>query len=118
MTDRLDIRERDEGACRIVELAGRVDALGSPALEASLLGSVREGRPRIVVDCADLSYISSSGLRALLVGLKAARAAGGGCALVALGNEPRRVIETTGFHRLFACVSDVAEATRLLSPER
>lgn len=117
MTERLGIVLRDDGPLRIVTLEGRADALGAPGLEAALLGSVRDGRTRIVVDCARLAYVSSSGLRALLAGLKAARGAGGGCALAALADEPRRVITTTGFDRLFLLGDDVPGASaRLLSP--
>jgi len=116
MTDRFGITLRDDGDIRVVALTGRADALGAPALEEALLDSVREGRTRIVVDCARLAYISSSGLRALLVGLKAARGNGGGCALAALADEPGRVISTTGFDRLFLCADDVAGAAdRLLT---
>ena len=88
-----------------------------PGLEAAILGSVLEGRTRIVVDCSRLTYVSSSGLRALLAGLKAARGAGGGCALAALADEPKRVIVTTGFDRLFLLGDTVSEAVAcLLSP--
>ncbi len=116
MTDRFGITLRDDGDVRVVAVEGRADALGAPALEAALLESVREGRIWIVVDCARLAYISSSGLRALLAGLKAARGGGGGCALAALADEPERVITTTGFDRLFLYGDDVVEvAARLLS---
>lgn len=117
MTDRLGIALRDDGPVRIVTLEGRADALGAPGLEAAILGSVLEGRTRIVVDCSRLTYVSSSGLRALLAGLKAARGAGGGCALAALADEPKRVIVTTGFDRLFLLGDTVSEAVAcLLSP--
>ncbi|MGD9937184.1 MAG: STAS domain-containing protein [Methanoregulaceae archaeon] len=117
MTERLGIALRDDGPVRIVALEGRADALGAPGLEAAILGSVREGRTRIVVDCSRLTYLSSSGLRALLAGLKAARRTGGGCALAALADEPKRVIVTTGFDRLFLLGDDIPDAAaRLLSP--
>jgi len=114
MTDRLGIALRDDGPVRIVTLEGRADALGSPGLETALLGSVREGRTWIVVDCARLTFISSSGLRALLAGLKAARAAGGGCVLAGLSDEPGRVVGMTGFDRLFLLADDVPAACALL----
>jgi anti-sigma B factor antagonist len=55
----------------------------------------------LILDCSDLTYISSSGLRIFLTLRKAAAAAGGKVIIEGLSNEIRQVFMMTGFLQLF-----------------
>lgn len=85
----------------IILFSGRMDANSSPEGENAIQSLVRSGRTKIVVNASDLSYISSSGLRVLLAGLKQARQAGGDLRLACLQPQVRDVIAMTGFNRIF-----------------
>ncbi|MGL4460768.1 MAG: STAS domain-containing protein [Planctomycetia bacterium] len=53
----------------VVILSGRLDALSASAFETALLALLAES-PSTVLDMADVAYISSAGLRVLVLGLK------------------------------------------------
>ena len=55
----------------------------------------------IILDCTELSYISSSGLRIFLTLRKAAAEKGGRVIVRNIGNEIRSVFMMTGFLNLF-----------------
>lgn len=58
----------------------------------------------ILLDCHQLEYISSSGLRALLTLRKQVHTQGGSLTLAGLNNEVKKVFEITGFTSLFTIV--------------
>ena len=58
---------------------------------------VERGTPRLVLECEELNYINSTGLRAVLIGAKTCRQAGGKLAIAALGPQCRSVMEMSGF---------------------
>jgi len=84
-----------------VQLIGRLDTPASlehgPALEA--LQDKADGV--IILDCKELSYISSSGLRIFLTLRKAASAKGGKVIVKSICPEIRSVFMMTGFLNLF-----------------
>jgi anti-anti-sigma factor len=69
----------------------------------------------VAVDCTEMEYISSAGLRVLLVAAKHNRAAGNRLALAALRDNPREVFEICGFAAIFAIYPTVAAAVAALS---
>jgi len=98
----MEIHETKQDAAVILSVKGRVDASSSAGLEQRLLGLIESGERRIVVDCAQLDYISSAGLRALLVAVKRLNASGGKMALGDLKDEIREVFDIAGFSSIFS----------------
>jgi len=96
----------------IILFSGRMDANSSPDGEEGIQSLVRSGRTKIVVNASGLSYISSSGLRVLLAGLKLAREAGGDIRLSCLQPQIRDVITMTGFNRIFTIFEREEEAVK------
>lgn len=86
----------------VVEARGRLDAGLAPELEAQLNALLASGHARIVVDFGRVSYISSSGLKVLLVAMRAARRQGGDIRLCAMSERVRDVFTLSGFHKIFA----------------
>ena len=109
MSPVLTIAERRQGAADILSLKGRMDATTSPEAEAHLTHLLDGGSRIIIVDLADLEYISSAGLRVLLAALKRLKQSGGELRLASLQPEIRKVFEIAGFHRLFPLYPGVAE---------
>jgi anti-anti-sigma factor len=93
--------ERGSGVV-VVAPAGRVDSATSSALEAKLLGHVRTGDTRLVIDLAAVDYISSAGLRILLRVANELRPMGGTLVLCSMADSVREVFELAGFTALFA----------------
>ena len=61
----------------IVVPRGRLTMVAAPQLREILAGLVADGTVRIVVDLAETTFMDSSGLGALINGLKSARQHGG-----------------------------------------
>ena len=67
----------------VVAATGRLDFHTVEALRRQLHGLFRAGAPRVVVDLSGVTSMDSSGVGALIFGLKSARSAGGDLRLAA-----------------------------------
>ena len=94
----------------VVALKGRVDAANSTTLEQKLLGLLAGGEKRLVLELSGLEYISSAGLRVLLVVAKKLNAAGGKFALAAARDHIREVLDLSGFIDIFPLFANQQEA--------
>lgn len=83
------------------QLSGRLDTSVSQEVAQKLQPVVDHAGRTIILDCKDLSYISSSGLRIFLTIRKAAAAVGGKVIVKDINNEIRQVFMMTGFLNLF-----------------
>ncbi len=108
-TRAMRLAERKEGPVTVVSLLGRLDAAGSRLLEPWMAAFVARGETRLVLDCSAMTYISSAGLRGVLVGAQACRKAGGSLALAALDSHCRAVLQASGLLLVLDC-HDTVEA--------
>lgn len=97
----LDIREYDEGGIRIVALAGRLDSASAPALDAWRERFDAAAQPLTIIDFSEVSYLSSAGLRVILVANRHAERAGRTLRFCGLQEMVRQVFKTAG---LLACL--------------
>ena len=114
--DAMKLAEREEGPAVAVSPAGRLDAAGARVLEGRVSAIVGRGVRRVVLDCGELTYISSSGLRALLVSAKTCLQVGGAFAVAALEPQCRSVVEVSGLLSILDCHETVEAA--LAVPDR
>ncbi len=85
----------------IVVFAGRLDTPSSQEVSNALEPVVADAKGTIVLDCKDLEYISSSGLRIFLTVRKAAAAQGGTVIVKGMRDAIRNIFMMTGFLNLF-----------------
>ena len=94
----MKIENTKNGAALVLKVTGRLDTTTAPELEAALKDSL-EGTTDLTFDFADLEYISSAGLRVLLIAIKKMNAQG--TLVVKNANElVMEVFEVTGFKDL------------------
>ena len=93
----ITIEERSEGAAIVLSLDGRLNGAGARVLEARVAAIVERGSIRVVLDCAGMSYVNSTGLRALLLSARACRKPGGRLVIAGLRPECRSVVGMSGF---------------------
>jgi stage II sporulation protein AA (anti-sigma F factor antagonist) len=98
----LKIVDEKQDGILVVALSGRVDSASSPELETSLLRHLGSGEKRLLVDFAEVEYISSAGLRVLLLLAKKLKDGGGRLVLSAMPESVRLVFELAGFLPIFA----------------
>ena len=92
----MEIGERRDGDILILSPAGRIDNDSSPAFQTRLLAALTPDAA-VLVDFAQVEYISSAGLRALMMGSKQAKATKGRLAVAALGPVVREIFEISRF---------------------
>lgn len=85
-----------------VALAGRLDALTAPSLREALDEVFGDGVHQILIDLAEVDFVDSAGLAALVHAMKAARSEGGDVELVRpRSDDAFRVFELTKFDAVF-----------------
>lgn len=104
----MDIDTLKQGNVTVVAVTGKLDAVTSPTFEQRVRDTVDAGNHAIVVDLARLDYISSAGLRALLVLAKQVKAKGGKACLAGVTGDVRSVFEMSGFGAIFEIVESVS----------
>ena len=114
----LTVTARKEGAAVVVSPSGRLDGAGAPVLEAELSAIARRAGGRVVLDGRCIVYISSVGLRALLIGAKICVQEGGGLAIAALRPDCRAVMEASGLLTVLGCHETVEAALAAGAPGR
>lgn len=102
-------RTIDSGAV-VVAPEGRLNMTAAPGLREQLHALVREGNSLLVVDLAGVESIDSSGLGALISGLKAARQAGGDLRIAAPGEQVTAVLGLTNLNRVLKSYDSVDSA--------
>jgi anti-anti-sigma factor len=100
-----------EGAHQVT-LSGRLDSATSGDFERSLQGLFQAGGGKVMMDFSALDYISSAGLRVVLMAAKRAKQGQGQGQLVLYGLQPhvREVFEISGFLKILEVVNDRAAA--------
>jgi anti-anti-sigma factor len=84
----------------IYKLAGRLDGASSPAHEKALQELLVGDINSIDIDLSELDYVSSAGLRVLLVAAKAAKAKGGKVTLLSPKPATVEVLKISGFDKI------------------
>jgi anti-anti-sigma factor len=79
---------------------GRIDSVTGPEFERDVLQRIDGGQRRLLIDFADLVYISSAGLRIVLLAAKRMKSAGGRLVLCSLNPQITEVFEISGFNRI------------------
>lgn len=86
----------------IVKAEGRLDALTADLFANAIRSYIKEGNKDIRIDASEISYISSAGLRALLLCYRETSAASGSFAVITPSEIVRSVLEMSGMQLLLA----------------
>jgi anti-sigma B factor antagonist len=86
----------------ILPLQGEIDLNVSPKLANTFNEMVQTKPPKVVVDLTNVTYIDSSGLAVLIVGMQQVKEYGGKFALVGVQNDVRSILETARLDQFFA----------------
>ena len=106
----MDITQEKKDNVNVVNIKGRLDASTAGQLEEALAEFNDEERVRILVDCLELDYISSAGLRVLLAAAKEVKKQSGKICLSSLNPNVKQVFEISGFTSIFPIYVSTSEA--------
>ncbi len=103
---------KHDGTVCIVKVTGSIDGTTSQELQDALGQLLGPDRKNMVIDCADLSYTSSAGLRVLLGGMKDSRRMGGDLRLGGVQPGVHKVLSLSGFDSILKIYPDAQLATQ------
>ncbi len=106
----MNVETSQTGSTAVAAVSGRVDSANAKEFEEELSAIIDKGATGLVVDCGELNYISSAGLRVFLIAIRKTSAAGGGLALCRVPDHINEVLEISGFSRLAKVFETVEEA--------
>jgi anti-sigma B factor antagonist len=108
----MELKARQTENVTVLELGGRFDAYGAPAV-ADKLAEVIKGRPAaVLVNLAAVTFIDSTGCAVLVRGMKQCRERGGDLRLCGLQRPVRMIFELTRLDRAFDIFPDEQTALK------
>ena len=106
----MEIVEKIQNDSYIFELSGSLDSNTSPGFQEKVLKAIESGANKLVVDFADVEYVSSAGLRVLNLASKKLKHSSGKIVLCCVEDYIREVLEIAGFDLFLPIVTDQREA--------
>ncbi len=106
----MDLTHEISEGLLVLRPKSRIDSSTAAAFEEQCAALIDKGPNKVVIDFADVDYVSSAGLRALLVAAKKARSSGGALTLCGLRGNVKEVMAVSGFDSILGAHADVGEA--------
>jgi anti-sigma B factor antagonist len=97
----LHIDMLDTASPTVLRLIGALDEATAPRLRQDLVALAEAGETSVVIDLASMSFVDSTGLGALVGGLKRFRALFGDVVLRSPTPAARKVLDMTGLTEVF-----------------
>jgi anti-anti-sigma factor len=97
--------ERDGVVC--LKIDGRLDAKSAPEAEITVKGLLGEGRLQLLFDLSAMDYISSAGLRVILMAVKDLRSKKGKVVLCALTPYVKEIFDVSNFSSIIPITDSV-----------
>ncbi|MDE3008851.1 MAG: STAS domain-containing protein [Acidobacteriota bacterium] len=98
------------GSTLVVRPEGRLDLVAAPELREIVAKSIAGGVVNVVVDLAEVDFLDSSGLGALVTGLKSTRQAGGNLRIARAPEQALIVLDLTMMQQVLFPYPSVEEA--------
>lgn len=106
----MEIRQSEVQSTVILSLVGRLDGLTSPDFDMQIKQLIAQNKHVLILDFAQLDYISSAGLRVLLMLQKQLKILGGKSMLVNLKPDITHLFNISGFSGIFNFSSSIEDA--------
>jgi len=103
---------REQGIIHVMDLKGYLDAHTAPDLEAAFQKLLNEKKYNILVNCKDLTYISSAGLGVFMAFIEDVRANNGDIKLSNMSGKVYNIFDLLGFPMLYEIFKDEIEAVK------
>ena len=110
----MDLNIERSGDILVSAPSGRLDGTNSRSFEESLKSEIGESKCSVLLDFTELNYVSSAGLRAILLIAKSVRADNANLALCSLSDNVKEVFEISGFDRIIPIHGTREEAFQAL----
>jgi anti-anti-sigma factor len=88
------------GGVTVLAVDGRLNVVTAPAMKREVQNVLRQGDVKLAIDLSAVEFIDSSGLGALIGGLKAARTAGGDLRIAGATEQVVSVLRLTNLDKV------------------
>ena len=103
-----------EGDTLVIKVDGRIDGANARAFQSDLEAAIEDTDRTVVLDFESLSYISSAGIRVILMTTKMLQRRDGVFALCALSDPIREIFQISGFDKIIPIHASVDEVISAL----
>jgi anti-anti-sigma factor len=111
----MDIISSIDAGIAVLSISGRIDFATSGNVEQAVATVIEQGGTRLIFDMREVGYVSSAGLRAILIAAKKAKSLGGGVAVYGLQASVAEVFTTSGFGKIVPIADTDAQARARLN---
>ena len=99
----MDVNVATKQNAQVVTIVGEIDGSSAPQAQEQILALARPNA-KVALDMTGVTYMSSAGLRMLLLAYRTINGKGGGkIVLVGLSNDLKDTMSVTGFLDFFTC---------------
>lgn len=107
--------QQEMSGVQVVRPTGRLDGSNAPEFERALQALLAAGTTKLLLDLGQLDFISSAGMRVVLMAGKGLRARQGRMALSGVHGMVKEIFEVSGFLSLFEVAADAEAGVKLLA---
>jgi len=108
MEDNMEIKSTKKQSYTLIGIEGRLDAASAVDAEKQILALITDSDKKFIINLSELRYISSAGLRTLLVAAKEIKAKDGALVVCSMIESVKKVFDISGF----SSILDLAETVQ------
>ncbi len=106
----MELETERQGDTLIAKTGGRVDGANAREFQSALEAAIDDNTSAVILDMERLSYISSAGLRVILLTAKSLQGRNAKFAVCSLSESIQEVFEISGFDKIISIHPSQAEA--------
>lgn len=114
MGDEVSVVHEDKEDVRVIRVSGRLDAVNAGAAETSVLELLDPGHRKVLMDLSGVTYLSSAGMRMLLVTSKKLKTMEGRFVVCCVDDNVMDVLKMSGFDHVLDIQQDQTSALEKL----
>ena len=111
----MELKSTREGANLIVDVEGRVDGTNAMDFQSALEGAIQQSDQGVIMDMGQLQYISSAGLRVILLVAKSLQKQNAKLLGCSLSESVREIFAISGFDKIVPVHDSRADALKALA---
>ncbi len=113
----MDVRESQFDGSIVLAPSGRIDLTNAESFKETLLRVVAGARNALILDLSEVDYISSAGLRSMMIASKAGKPNGVTLGIAAMRPVVREIFAISRFDLVFPCFDTTRDAIAKLAPD-
>ena len=113
----MDLNQKDVGSVLLATASGRIDLSNADDFTTALAAALGSSKDALILDLSKVDYISSAGLRSLMITLKASKADNKGFGVAALQPMLAEIFAIARLNQVIPIFATMREAVAKLAPD-